>query len=113
MPRPTSLTSPADLVLRACAGDAPLPELADAWPRAAGRWAAPHDALAPALTDLVADGLVEVRRFRTWPSAWESGVPVDAGRLAAELRHPGTWLPGPARDGLLVARRAATSRRPS
>ncbi|MEH0843953.1 hypothetical protein V6U81_16335 [Micromonospora sp. CPCC 205711] len=113
MTRRAGLTPMAHFVLRASDGDAPLPELADAWLRA-GKQQSRLDqalpALARALADLVADGLVEVRRFRTWPAGWDGGALVDGDRLDADTRHPGTWLPGPARDGLLVARLTARGR---
>jgi hypothetical protein len=103
----TGLTHVASFVLRESGSYAPLPEIAGAWladavPPPTVEEAVP--ALAEALTALVADGLVAVRRFRTWPAAWADGAAVAAGRLAVEARVAGTWLPGPARDGLLVAR---------
>ncbi|MGB2567250.1 hypothetical protein ACPFP2_02175 [Micromonospora citrea] len=103
----TGLSDVACFVLHESHGDAPLPEIADAW-RAGGNPASTVEqavpALAEALAGLVAGGLVEVRRFTTWPAPWDGGVPVDDGRLRAEADAVDTWLPGPARTGLLVAR---------
>ncbi|WP_165944202.1 hypothetical protein [Micromonospora sp. KC213] len=103
----TGLTHVASFVLRESGSDAPLPEIAAAWladavPPPAVEEAVP--ALAEALTALAADGLLTVRRFRTWPAAWVDGASVAGERLTVETRVAGTWLPGPARDGLLVAR---------
>ncbi|MEV4482532.1 hypothetical protein [Micromonospora coxensis] len=110
----TGLSDVESFVLREAHGDAPLPEIADAW-RADGdapptvEQAVP--ALAEALAGLVACGLVEVRRFTTWPAAWSGGVPVDDDGLRVEARAVATWLPGPARTGLLVARITGGARR--
>ncbi|SCG41984.1 hypothetical protein [Micromonospora coxensis] len=103
----TGLSDVECFVLRESDGDAPLPEIADAWRAGADcpptvEQAVP--ALADALAGLVAGGLVEVRRFATWPAPWGGGVPVDDDRLRAEADAVETWLPGPARTGLLVAR---------
>ncbi|MEH0938591.1 hypothetical protein [Micromonospora psammae] len=103
----SGLTRVAYFVLRESGGDAPLPEIADAWRNTADapptvEQAVP--ALAAALAALAAEGLVEVRRFATWPQAWSGGAPVAGEGLCAEAAAVGTWLPGPARTGLMVAR---------
>ncbi|MEV0807749.1 hypothetical protein [Micromonospora sp. NPDC050200] len=103
----TGLTHVEHFVLRESDGDAPLPELLDAWrdgadPSPTVGEAVP--ALAEALVDLVADGLVEVRRFTSWPAAWNGGARVEDEHLRAEVGGVDPWLPGPARIGLLVAR---------
>ncbi|MGK5442125.1 hypothetical protein ACSNN7_09920 [Micromonospora sp. URMC 105] len=103
----TGLTQVEYFVLHESDGDAPLPEIAYAW---LGNGAASPTveqavpALAEALVSLTADGLVEVRRFTTWPASWHGGARVADEHLRAEVTGVAPWLPGPARIGLLVAR---------
>src|SRR5437773_2402974 len=47
--------------------------------------------LSPALASLAANGLMEVRRFATWPAPWEQGTPVHADHLLSESKRPGDW----------------------
>ncbi|SCG45092.1 hypothetical protein [Micromonospora halophytica] len=110
----TGLTTVQRFVLRESEGDVPLPEIADAWVDGGQRVPSVGQAvpaLAEALTGLAAGGLVQVRRFTTWPLPWDGGVPVEGDRLGAEAGVVATWLPGPARSGLLVARRTDEERR--
>lgn len=103
----TGLTQVEYFVLHESDGDAPLPEIADAWLDDAAVSPTVEEAvpaLAEALVSLTADGLVEVRRFITWPASWTGGARVEGGHLRAEVTGVAPWLPGPARVGLLVAR---------
>ncbi|WP_446210012.1 hypothetical protein [Micromonospora sp. IBSANI012] len=103
----TGLTQVEYFVLHECDGDAPLPEIADAWFDNGARSPTVEEtvpALAGALVSLTADGLVEVRRFASWPAPWSDGARVEGEHLRAEVGGVDPWLPGPARIGLLVAR---------
>ncbi|MDH6460678.1 hypothetical protein M2302_000839 [Micromonospora sp. A200] len=103
----TGLTQVEYFVLHESDGDAPLPEIFDAWLDNGARSPTVEEAvpaLAGALMSLTADGLVEVRRFTTWPAPWSGGARVEGAHLRAEVGGIDPWLPGPARTGLLVAR---------
>ncbi|MER6593164.1 hypothetical protein ABT214_15180 [Micromonospora purpureochromogenes] len=103
----TGLTQVEYFVLHTSDGDAPLPEIFDAWLDNGARSPTAEEAvpaLAGALVNLTADGLLEVRRFNTWPAAWHGGARVEGVHLRAEVGGVDPWLPGPARTGLLVAR---------
>jgi hypothetical protein len=60
------------------------------------------DILAPGLISLAARGLVEVRRFRSWPAQWEDGVLLTGKDLARESTHAEVWSAGPT-DAVLAA----------
>ena len=47
--------------------------------------------LGPGLVSLVARGLIEVRRFDSWPAQWERGVPVIGDDLLRESRRVEAW----------------------
>jgi hypothetical protein len=49
--------------------------------------------LAPALASTAVHGLVEVRRFVSWPAPWDRGVPVPAHRVAGESGAARLWSP--------------------
>lgn len=49
--------------------------------------------LSPALAGLASYGLIEVRRFATWPAPWEQGPALDATDVASESRHLDHWSP--------------------
>jgi hypothetical protein len=58
------------------------------------------DLLAPGLVSLVRRGLVEVRRFGTWPPQWEEGVPVAGDDLVRESGRAAAWSDNTARSRL-------------
>jgi len=58
--------------------------------------------LAPGLISLVARGLVEVRRFLTWPAQWNDGQPLTEDDLARESTRVEVWSEG-AGDTVLAA----------
>jgi hypothetical protein len=59
------------------------------------------DILAPGLVSLAARGLVEVRRFRSWPAQWEEGVPLAGDALARESTRAEMWSSDP--EGAVLA----------
>ena len=48
-------------------------------------------ALAPGLLSLTSRGLIEVRRFPTWPAPWDEGIPLTEEALAEESTRPEIW----------------------
>lgn len=59
------------------------------------------EVLAPGLISLVCRGLVEVRRFDSWPTRWEHGVPLTEDELVRECQHAEAWS-GTSADGTLA-----------
>jgi hypothetical protein len=60
------------------------------------------DVLGPGLVSLVARGLIEVRRFDTWPARWEDGSRVVGDDLLRASGRVETWS-GRSADGILAA----------
>jgi hypothetical protein len=50
--------------------------------------------LAPGLISPAARGLVEVRRFRTWPAQWDEGQPLSEDDLTRESSRVEVWSVG-------------------
>lgn len=48
----------------------------------------------PGLVSLAARGFIEVRRFGTWPAAWDDGHPVTGDELTAASRLVESWSDG-------------------
>jgi hypothetical protein len=43
------------------------------------------------LVSLVGRGLIEVRRFDSWPAPWKQGVPIVDDELRCESGRPEAW----------------------
>jgi hypothetical protein len=61
------------------------------WPEAPSRQRV-AEVCGPGLVSLEARGLIEVRRFESWPEPWERGRPVLGDELLAESRRVERWI---------------------
>jgi hypothetical protein len=81
--------------------DSPLPLWELRWHEETTRQALAAT-LAPGLISLAARGLLEVRRFRTWPAQWDDGQALTEEDLARESRRVEVWSEGTG-DAVLAA----------
>ena len=81
--------------------DSPLPLWELRWAEAPS-WEAVAEVLGPGLVSLADRGLIEVRRFNSWPSPWEKGVQVVGDDLKRESVRAEVWS-GDSTAGTLAA----------